>query len=97
MSEHIEEFETMTRFIKIPNEIVQDATLSYAALGLYVFMASHPEEDFQKRALYRPGTGLIGLHNLNEELKDHDLLEDKNEQKSSPHAREPSPAFRHRP
>lgn len=54
--------------------VVQDATLSYAALGLYVFMMSHPAEDFHKRNLFRAGTGMKGMQNLIKELEDHNLL-----------------------
>lgn len=58
----------------IPNRIAQDANLSYAALGLYVYMRSHPEDEFYKHNIYRAGTGLKGMQNLIKELENAGLL-----------------------
>ena len=57
----------------ISNEIAQDETLSYAALGLYVYMKSHPDEEYPRSGIYRAGTGIKGMQNLIKELEEYGL------------------------
>ncbi len=58
----------------IHNVVAQDETLSYAALGLYVYMKSLPDEEYPRSGIYRAGTGIKGMKNLIKELENAGLL-----------------------
>lgn len=57
------------------NTVAQDETLSYAALGLYVYMKSLPDdEEYARPGIYRAGTGIKRWQNLIKELENAGLL-----------------------